>query len=411
MHILYLHQYFVPPDGSGGTRSYEMARRFVISGNKVTMITSSAFFPATYRFTNRITDLDIEGINLKVIDVPYSNKLPYAQRIKAFIDFAIQAIVQSNSIQDVDIVFATSTPLTIAIPGVIAKYKHKCPMVFEVRDLWPELPIAIGAIKNPLIIRIARLLERWAYRNSEHVIALSPGMMYGVVQTGYPKERVSVIPNSCDVALFRSPTINGSDFTDRYPFLKEGALIVYAGTFGIINGVNYLVDIAVEMSKIDSTVRFAVVGDGKQKLQLLEHARNRGVLEKNFWVIPPVSKREMPNLLAAATMALSLFIDLPEMWNNSANKFFDALASSRPIMINYGGWQAELLTSTGAGLVVPPRDPLAAASLLYQFISDPERLNKAEVAAGNLATTVFDRDLLYDSLYDVLKKVYNKSTA
>lgn len=408
MHILYLHQYFVPPDGSGGTRSYEMARRLVAAGHKVTMITSSAFFPANYTFYKKTTDLDINGIQLRIIDIPYSNSLSYASRISAFFRFALLSVIEAVRADNVDLVFATSTPLTIAIPGVFAKAKHKCPMVFEVRDLWPELPVAIGALRNTLAIRIARMLEHWAYRNSDSIIALSPGMKAGIVQTGYPESKISVVPNSCDVALFRATSINGNDFLDRYPFLKGGPLIAYTGTFGIINGVEYLVDVAAEMTNINPAVRFVIAGDGKQKQQVLEHARKRGVLEKNFWIIPPVPKREMPSLLSATTVATSLFVDLPEMWHNSANKFFDALAAGRSIMINYGGWQAEVLTSTGAGLVVPPGEPLVAASMLHEFISDTERVKNAEGAAANLASNVFDRDLLFDSLHNVFRNLNKK---
>lgn len=410
MHILYLHQYFVPPDGSGGTRSFEMARRLVAAGHRVTLITSSAFFPSHYTFDNKTTFLEIEGIQLRIIDIPYSNRLSYASRMLAFIRFALLSAMEVVRADNVDVVFATSTPLTIAIPGVIAKRKHKCPMVFEVRDLWPEMPIAIGALRNPLVIKIARMLENWAYSNSDHIIALSPGMKNGVVQTDYPEPKVSVVPNSCDVALFRTPSFNDTEFWDRYPFLKGGPLIAYTGTFGLINGVDYLVDIAAEMAKINPSVRFVIAGDGKQKHQVLAHARNRGVLEKNFWIIPPVPKKEIPNLLSVTTVATSVVVDLPELWHNSANKFFDALAAGRPIMINHAGWQAEVLTSTGAGLVVPPSDPSVAASMLHEFISDTERLKNAEIAAANLAINVFDRDLLFESLHNVFRNLYKNSS-
>lgn len=402
MHILYLHQYFVPPDGSGGTRSYEMARRLVAAGNKVTLVTSSAFFPASYKFDKMITYLDIDGIQLRVIDIPYSNRLSYASRMIAFFRFALHSVLVALNTDGVDLVFATSTPLTIAIPAIFAKRKQRCPMVFEVRDLWPELPVAIGALRNPLAIRVARILESWAYRSSDHVIALSPGMKEGIVQTGYPGNKVSVVPNSCDIALFKTPVTSGERFLSGHPYLHGGPLVTYAGTFGIINGVNYLVDIAAEMAVINPSIRFLIAGEGKQKEQLIEHARQRGVLEHNLWIIPPVPKKEMPGLLSAATVATSFFVDLPEMWNNSANKFFDALAAGRPIMINYNGWQAELLSSSGAGIVVPPQDPLVAARMLNEFLNDASRLQKAATAATELASNVFDRDLLYKSLYTAL---------
>ena len=129
MRILYLHQYFVPPDGSGGTRSYEMARRFVQAGHEVVLITSSAFFPDSYSLEKTRNILEIEGIELRVLNVPYSNKMTFSPRVLAFLKFVFMASVESLKIRDVDVVFATSTPLTIAIPGIIAKLRHHCPLI------------------------------------------------------------------------------------------------------------------------------------------------------------------------------------------------------------------------------------------------------------------------------------------
>jgi glycosyltransferase involved in cell wall biosynthesis len=138
---------------------------------------------------------------------------------------------------------------------------------------------------------------------------------------------------------------------------------------------------------------------------LIEEARHKGVYEKNFWIIPPVKKDEMPGLLAASSIAVSLFINLKEMWNNSANKFFDALAAGKPIMINYDRWQADILRNTGAGIVVPPDNPQEAARILYDFLTDSERLHKARLAACNLAENDFNRDKLFHKLHKVFIEV------
>jgi glycosyltransferase involved in cell wall biosynthesis len=264
MHVLYLHQYFVPPDGSGGTRSFEMSRRLVKAGHRVTLVTSSAFFPARYVLGPGVTTLDFEGVEVRVIRVPYSNKLSYARRVLAFLDFAWRSLREASAVKGVDLVFATSTPLTIALPGLWAKRFHRAPLVFEVRDLWPELPVAIGALRNPALIAAARALERAAYRGAKRVVALSPGMRDGVLRTGLrgPAE-VAVVPNSCDVELFRAPATAGTDFLDRHPQLRGGPLVSYTGTLGPINGVEYLADVAKAMLALDPSVRFVVTGDGR----------------------------------------------------------------------------------------------------------------------------------------------------
>lgn len=398
MHILYLHQYFVPPDGAGGTRSYEMARRLVKAGHRVTMVTSGNGFPPSYGDMSEDRRFVLEGVEMRVLNVPYSNRFSYARRMLAFFKFSLKTTFRVLGEKNVDLVFATSTPLTIAIPGIIGKLRHRCPMVFEVRDLWPELPIAVGALRNPLLIWLARMLEKLAYRCSSRVVALSPGMAKGVEKCGYPSDRIAVIPNSCDVELFRGPKADEGDFLKQNPHLANGPLITYAGTLGIINGVTYVAEIAAAMAKIDPGVNFLVLGRGKEEETVCQRAGELQVLDKNFWMMPPLTKKVMPQVLKATSVALSVFIDLPEMWNNSANKFFDALAAGCPIAINYRGWQADFIDRSGAGLVIPPRDPREAARLLYAFIKDEKRLRLAQQAAAEAADGEFNRDRLAKQL-------------
>ena len=400
MKIIYLHQYFNTPQMSGSTRSYEMARRFVAAGHEVHMITSSR-----ERNNNASGCLEeiIDGIQVHWLAVPYSNNMGFKARISAFLKFAVASGVKAHKVGG-DVIFATSTPLTIALPAVYAAKRLKKPMVFEVRDLWPELPIAVGMLKNPVLKKAAKWLEQFAYKNADHVIALSPGMAEGVIKSGYPTDRVHIIPNSCDIDFFQVPENEGQNFLNNHPELQGGPLILYAGALGFLNGVGYLVDIASAMLKINPAVRFLIVGDGKEQDQIREKATNAGMLGKNLWMMPSIPKLEMTQLLSAATISTSLVINLPELWNNSANKFFDSLAAGRPIMINHEGWQADLLRETGAGLVVPPTDAVQSAVMLHDFLSDPDKIKKARDAAFHLAKTRFDRDDLAGELLDVLQK-------
>lgn len=144
MHIVYLHQYFNTPAMSGSTRSYEIARRLVSAGHRVSVVTSSRISDDRKGWVQS----NESGIDVHWLAVPYSNRMAYGERISAFLRFAFGAARRAASLRG-DVVFATSTPLTIAIPGVFAARKLKVPMVFEVRDLWPEVPIAIGALRNP----------------------------------------------------------------------------------------------------------------------------------------------------------------------------------------------------------------------------------------------------------------------
>lgn len=382
---------------SGGTRSYEMARRLVAMGHEVNMITSLR--QPDGRKEWYITDED--GIKVHWLPVQYNNKMSFNERIRAFLKFALQSAQKAASL-DTDIVFATSTPLTIALPAVYTAYRCKVPMVFEVRDLWPEMPIAIGALKNPMQIRAARFLESWAYRHSNAVVALSPGMKQGVVDNGYKSSHVAVIPNSSDNYEFMRNDDAATRFRIDRTWLVDSPLLLYAGTFGLVNGVDYAVLLSKELLAIGSNIRILLVGDGAEREMIIQKALDAGVYEQNLFFENQVSKRDITSLFSAANMGSSFFIDLPEMRVNSANKFFDTLAAGKPILLNYGGWMYDLVNQHQCGINAWGRPINDVAMEINQKMNDPVWLCKAGESAKRLAINYFDRDLLASKLEQVL---------
>ena len=399
MKILYLHQYFNTPDMSGGTRSYEMARRLVAMGHEVHIVTSNRNEGSGKK--DWYEEL-IDGIHVHWLPVPYSNRMSYSERVKAFFAFALKAYGKAVFIGG-DVVFATSTPLTIAIPGVRAAKKLKVPMVFEVRDLWPEVPIAIGALKNPLLIAAAKRLESFAYKNSARVIALSPGMADGVTKTGYPAGRVDIISNSSDLDLFKPDEEKAKGFRAACPELGSGPIVLYPGTLGLINGVSYFPKMAAAVLPHRPDIRFVVLGDGMEWDLVQNEARRLGVLNRNFFLYRQVPKKQVVAAFAAASVVTSFVIDIKELWANSANKFFDALASGTAVAINYGGWQEDLLMEFQAGVALSP-DPLLGAAVLVDFFSDADRIRIAGINARRLAEECFSRDVLAARLERVLRE-------
>jgi glycosyltransferase involved in cell wall biosynthesis len=398
MRIVYIHQYYVTPQMPGGTRSYEITKRLAAAGHEVHVITTD-YRAARSSFTWQATHE--HGVHVHWLRVPYSNVMSYRRRLWAFVHFALGSTALAVRL-DPDVVLATSTPLTVAFPGVIASRLRRARFVFEVRDLWPELPIEIGALRNPLARRLAFALARTAYRNASNVIALSPGMAAGVAAHGFPPERISVIPNGCDTDLFAVAPAQVQRLRDQYPWLGSRPLVLYAGTFGVVNGIDYLVRVAARMWDLDPDVRFLLLGDGRTFDDVRRLAQQLGVLDKNLFMMTGVPKSSMPAILGATTISTSVFLPLTGMQDNSANKFFDALAAGRPVAINYGGWQAELLRSSGAGTVLDPQDVDAAADQLAGVIRDEVWLARAGQAARRMADERFDRDLLFAQFESVL---------
>jgi len=409
MVIIYIHQYFNTPDMGGSTRSYEMARRLVQRGHEVHMITSARDGSAPgFNGSNKWYVTREAGIVVHWCPVAYSNRMPYGRRIASFMRFAGKAAMRAASIRHADLVFATSTPLTVAVPGILAARRLGVPMIFEVRDLWPEIPIAVGAIRNPAAVWAARCLERWAYRYAARTVALSPAMADGVQKAGCRPDKIAFVPNGCDLELFSLPCECGEDFRKQFDWLGDRPFVVYAGTIGKINGVEYMARMADAFRDILPEARFVTVGDGAQKEAVASEAKRLGVLNENFFMLPPRPKKEIPEILCAADAALSLFIDLPQMQANSANKFFDALASGTPVAVNYGGWQAEMIKKTGAGIVLS-RDVRESAQWLGDLLQDRARLQKASCCARTVARGMVSRDRLAEKLESICREVVRES--
>ncbi len=404
MRIVYLHQYFTTPDMVGCTRSYEMARRLVAAGHEVHMVTSRRSGEG-----HRWTETDESGIRVHWYPVAYSNHMSFRRRIRSFLEFSMHAAHKVAEIP-CDVVFASSTPLTIALPAAYGAWRQKAPMVFEVRDLWPDAPIAVGALRHRLPIALARGLERFAYARASHVVALSPDMKNGVVAAGYPSDCVSVIPNSCDLALFGVPAQEGRKFRQQLAWLQGRPLVVYTGTLGLVNGVDYLARLAAAVARQDADVRFLVIGEGRECDKVRRVASELDVLDRNFFMLDPVPKKEMPVILSAADIATSTVIDRKSLWANSANKVFDSLAAGKPVAINHEGWLADLIRQSGCGLVLPVGDLERAARQLVAILRDQASLQKAGEAARKVARGQFDREMLAWRLEGVIRAVAEQRT-
>ncbi len=227
MKVLYFHQHFATPRGSGGVRSYAMARRLLERGHQVTMVCGSirgGHTGLTTPFKKGRRRGLVDGIDVIELDLAYSNRDGFVQRTITFAKFALRSL-KLAMLEEYDLVFATTTPLTAGIPGIFARWLRHKPFVFEVRDLWPELPKAMGVIKNPVVLGAMSILEWLSYRSADHVIGLAPGIVEGIKRRGVTAERISLVPNGCDIDLSSSGNApwrpEGISHSDLMLFMRE----------------------------------------------------------------------------------------------------------------------------------------------------------------------------------------------
>jgi glycosyltransferase involved in cell wall biosynthesis len=398
--IIYLHQYFLTPDMPGGHRSYEMARRLVQRGHEVHMITSAQ---GGLKGRSRWRESVENGIHVHWANVPYSNHMSPARRILSFLQFSARATFRACRLKG-DVIFATSTPLTIAIPAMAASLVRHTPFVFEVRDMWPDVPAAMGILRNPVLLALARRLERLAYTRARHVVALAPGMRDDIIAKGIAADHVSVIPNGCDVDLFAAR--RDDSLEAEFQWIRGRRLVVYAGAIGPVNGVEYLVRLAARVRELAPDICFVVIGAGRDRAAVRALAATCGVLDDNFVMLDPLPARELARWLGAATMATALITGPRIVWKDAVqNKFFDALAAGIPVASNFDGWQSRIAEDAGVGITLDAQDTELAAHQLVDRLRDEEWLAAVPARARMLATGRFHRDRLAAQLAELLLAV------
>jgi lipopolysaccharide/colanic/teichoic acid biosynthesis glycosyltransferase len=404
MHVLYFHQYFTTPDGSTGTRSYEVAKRLLASGHRVTMVCGSAALSKSGLsgpFLNGRREGSVDGIYVIELELPYSNYQSFLRRSLTFLRFAFRSVILAFRL-DYDLVFSTSTPLTAALPGIAARWSRRKPFVFEVRDLWPELPRAMGVIRNPLVLLMMDWLEFVAYHSADFCVALSPGIAQGITRRGFPESRVVIAPNGCDLDLFAPDAARPLVEIPGLP--PEGFVATFTGAHGTANGLGAVLDAAAELRTRGRTdIFFLFIGDGKEKPALIERAQRDKL--RNCLFVPPMPKKALAQFLCRrANVGLMILANVPAFYyGTSPNKFFDYLAGGLPVLVNYPGWMAEMVTAQSMGVVVPPQDPVAFADGLMRMADARGATTEMGSRGRNFAQHEFLRSTLAQRCVSVME--------
>ncbi len=307
-----------------------------------------------------------------------------------------------------DIIFASSGPLTVAVPGIIASLRHRSRFVFEVRDVWPKMPIALGEIRNPVAIALAKGLEKAAYLRAHQVIALSPGMAKDVRSVNH-QVSVSVVPNASDVSEFRNYPLDKNAARQTLGWEPDTTYLTFVGSLGRTYDIGWLVALAGALCRREEIrIKVKIYGEGSSLVKGREMAQSLG-LDPLDLLPGAVPKSSVPSILRASDLAASVLANNPALEVNSLNKVFDAFAAQRPLVFNHGGWLAELAETSGAGWILG-RDAQLAADELIGLVMTHD-LAEASRASGALADRCFSRDLLYQDFRVALLGEQSEATA
>ena len=400
--LLYIHQYFGTPRSSGGTRSYEQARAMQAAGFDVVMLTSSAHLapeevPAGEGICRRGV---IEGINCIVLDIPYNQHMSYRQRIMTFLKFMAWCCRIVLTEPRIDLVFATSTPLTVGVPALVGKLIRGVPYVFEVRDLWPDVPMEMGILRPGLIAKALKWAEHMIYRHARLWVPVNAGVARVMAAGVRPAKPMAIVPNACDTYLF-DPSRDGRWFR-REQGLDDAIVCVHTGAMGTVNGLDGILDAAVAL-RDEPRIRIVLIGGGNQRDRLVQRVADETI--DNVLILDGMPKEQLADVLATADIGLMTVKALPVLEKNCANKFADYLASGLPIVLNYRGWQAELLERFGAGLSADQGDAAGFVGAIRRLAGDADLRGRLARGGRRLAETEMNRQTLVAPMLEAMTAI------
>lgn len=397
MKILYIHQYFITPEQPGGTRSYWFARALIEAGFKVTMLTSRN------EQKRNVEREEVDGIEVIYIRNSYSNNMSILRRMFSFVSFMYKSTVVGFKEKNIDFVYSTSTPLTVGIPALFLKWFKNKPFVFEVRDLWPEVPIQMGALKNPFFRFLAKKLEKTIYKNALHIVALSPGMKEGVMQSKIVCKKITVIPNMSKNDKF-FPHEENRNLMKQYHLKDDVFYVIHFGAMGIANGLDYIVDAAFALQKEGANgIEFLLVGGGSVEEKLKQKVNQEEI--RNIHFLGSFAMDEMSEIVNIADCSIVTFQNLPILRTNSPNKLFDSLSAAKPVIVNSAGWTKNLVEDNHCGAFVDPDKPMELADLLIEWANNKECLKVMGDNARDLAYREFDKKILCANFVRLINKV------
>jgi glycosyltransferase involved in cell wall biosynthesis len=379
--VLILHQHFNTPERGGPLRSYYLAKALIDSGIDVSVITARQ--QAIY------SREQIEGIDVHYLPIAYDNRFGFYKRGISFIRYAVDCVRIAGKIKGIHICYAISVPLTVGQAALWIQKSYKIPFIFEVGDLWPDAPIQLGFIQNPVLQRSLYWLERRIYLSARTIVALSEPIKNAIAKKA-PGKTIEIIPNIADT-LYYNPDLR-DETTSKELNLKGKYVVSYIGAVGFANGLDFYLECARASQKANLGVHFLLCGEGGAVDQLKSAAHKLQL--HNLTFVPFKNREGVRRIMSVTDAAFISYRPFTILETGSPNKYFDGLAAGKLIIINFKGWIKEEIEKEQCGIALDSKYPHEFASKLKPFLEDNIMQTKYRKNARALAERKYSREIL-----------------
>ncbi len=402
MHLLFLTHYFPPEVNAPATRTIEHARRWVARGHNVTVITCAPNCPTGvvfdgYRNAWR-TEEQIDGIRVIRVWSYISANKGFAKRILNFVSYMLAAVWCALWLRKIDLVVATSPQFFCGWAGVLCHWIRRWPFVLEIRDIWPESIVAVGAMRRSPVMRWLEWLERRMYAAADRIVTVGDGYREQLLARGVPSSKISVIPNGVDIGRFQPRPAN-ADLRRRWQ--GDGKFVcAYVGTVGMAHGLEVVLNAAERLrAEQRDDVQFWIVGDGAERAALEQAAQKRQLTSITFTGMIP--KRDIDDVIASGDACLVHLRGTELFGTVIPSKVFETMALNVPIIMGVRGQAQDIVLNGQGGLPMSPDDPASLLDCIQQIRANPRQYSRGrEYVARH-----FDRTALADEMLLMLSQV------
>lgn len=410
MKILVLHQYFLGKDDPGGSRFNQFVKYWEELGHEITVVAGTVHYATgqkeeKYRGKWVVKESYSENVKVVRTYVSEAYNKSFIGRLWGYFSFTFSSLYAILfHVQKHDAIIVTSPPLFVGITGVLAKWLKRTPMVFEIRDLWPESAIDTGVLSNKLIIKVAYLVEKLSYRFADKINVLTPAFKEALIsKKGIKEEKICFIPNGADLDIFQ-PGQKINWVREKYN-LQDKFVVTYMGAHGVANQLESLLDVAKEF-RPDEDVVIVLIGDGMRKKELVQKVQDENI--SNVLFIDSQPKHTIPDFCNASDICTAVLKKVDTFKTVYPNKVFDYMSCAKPILLGIDGVARELVEECESGYYVDPEDPEAFAAKIRELKMNTELMRTLGENGLVFVRKHFSREALAKKYIDELEKVVRK---
>lgn len=404
--VLFLSNYFPPEVNALANRTWEHARHWAAGGGEIEVMAGPPHFPEGHvyaGYANRLTRERIDGVKVLRVPMYVTANAGFLRRTLSYVSYMISAAWYARRIdRDPGVVVASSPQFFAGLAGWLVSRRLNRPFVLEVRDLWPESIVDVGAMRPGVVIRLLERLESFLYRSADHVVIVSPAFSGHIEERGVQANKISLVPNGVDVDWFENRlTADGVEALREELGIGNRFVASYLGTVGMAHGVDVLLEAARTCS--DPDVLFLVAGAGAEWQALHDRAARLGL--QNLRVLAKQPRQRMPLFYGLSDVSLVLLRDRPAFRKVIPSKMFEAMATQRPVVLGVAGQAREILDQAKAGIAVRPGDPDDLLATVRRLKAEPALRRELGEAGARFVRENYDRNALADRYWELLQNV------